>query len=134
MPFKWTKEPTRIRMNLTDFGLRISATGRGILRRQVDIKWSLHLARIYFLDWDDTHGRHLLCSRFMTPDLTSHNYYFALSPGRFFAVNEAKALFAYIIVTYDFKFEEGQGVPPMSCVGELRSRPGANVMFRTRQK
>jgi len=36
---------------------------------------------------------------------------FTFSPGRFFAVNEIKRLFAYIIATYDIKLEEGQSVP-----------------------
>ena len=88
------------------------------------------------MDWDDTHGKAflLLTVRETRPNKSLLYIFFALSPGRFFAVNEVKALFAYIIVTYDFKFEEGQGVPPISCVGEIRSRPGANVMFRARQK
>jgi hypothetical protein len=34
----------------------------------------------------------------------------SVSPGRFFAVDEVKALFAHIVATYDIKFEEG--VPP----------------------
>ncbi|KAF8467567.1 cytochrome P450 [Russula ochroleuca] len=55
-------------------------------------------------------------------------------PGRFFAVNEVKALFAHIIATYDIKFEEGKGVPRELCIAGLRFPGKANVMFRTRQK
>ena len=33
-------------------------------------------------------------------------------PGRFFASNEIKAIIAYLITNYDFKFPEGQGRPP----------------------
>ncbi|KAI0292784.1 cytochrome P450 [Russula brevipes] len=55
-------------------------------------------------------------------------------PGRFFAVNEVKALLAHIVVTYDFKFEEGKGVPPDLCIATLRVPGSANVMFRVRQK
>ena len=56
------------------------------------------------------------------------------SPGRFFAVNELKALLAHIIITYDFKLEEGKGVPPDVCFGPLRSPGDANVLFKKRQK
>ncbi|KAH9972310.1 cytochrome P450 [Lactifluus volemus] len=55
-------------------------------------------------------------------------------PGRFFAVNEIKAMLAHIIVTYDFKFEEGKGVPPDVCFGPFRNPGDANVLFKKRQK
>jgi len=55
-------------------------------------------------------------------------------PGRFLAVNEIKGFFAYIIATYDIKFEEGQGVPRGSRVAGVRFPTNANVMFRKRQK
>jgi hypothetical protein len=55
-------------------------------------------------------------------------------PGRFFAVNEVKALFAYIVATYDIKFEEGKGAPRALCIAGLRFPGTANVMFKTRQK
>ncbi|KAH9981729.1 hypothetical protein BJV77DRAFT_355174 [Russula vinacea] len=57
-----------------------------------------------------------------------------LCPGRFFAVNELKMLFAHIVATYDVKFEEGKGVLGETCFGRLRLPGKANVMFRTRQK
>jgi hypothetical protein len=57
-----------------------------------------------------------------------------LSPGKFFAVNELKTLFAYIVMTYDIKFEEGNGVPRDICVAEMRSAGNANLLFRERQK
>ena len=59
---------------------------------------------------------------------------FAISPGRFFSVNEIKTLFAHIIATYDFKFEEGKGFPRRHYIGEVGILGAANVMFRTRQK
>ena len=65
-------------------------------------------------------------------DLTRH--YFGISPGRFFAVNGLKVLFAHIVATYDVKFEEGKGVPRNICCGRLRLPGKANVMFKTRQK
>ena len=57
-----------------------------------------------------------------------------LSPGRFFAANEIKALFAHILVTYDFKVEEGKRAPRMFTVGPMRVPEKANIMFRKRQK
>jgi hypothetical protein len=59
---------------------------------------------------------------------------FTTSPGRFFAVNEVKALFAHIVATYDIKFEEGKGVPRMSWIAGISFSGAANVMFRKRQK
>ncbi|KAI9441481.1 cytochrome P450 [Lactarius indigo] len=55
-------------------------------------------------------------------------------PGRFFAVNEVKALLAHILVTYDFKFEEGKQVPRSIIIDSVRIPGKANVMFRKRQK
>jgi len=81
-------------------------------------------------------GRHVwwasFCRPVMTSDLTCH--YFTISPGRFFAVNEIKIFLAYIIATYDVKFEEGQGLPRMFCIAAQRFPVSANVMFRRRQK
>jgi cytochrome P450 len=55
-------------------------------------------------------------------------------PGRFFAVNEVKALLAHIVVTYDIKFEDGEQAPRSIHIGSMRSMPGkANAMFRKRQ-
>jgi hypothetical protein len=65
---------------------------------------------------------------FMIFDLTRN------SPGRFFAVNEIKALFAYILTTYDIKFEEGKGFPSGHYIAGIRIPREVNVMFRTRQK
>jgi hypothetical protein len=57
-----------------------------------------------------------------------------ISPGRFFAVNEVKGLFAHILATYDIKFEEGKGVPSEIFIAGERLPGKANVMFRKRQK
>jgi hypothetical protein len=57
-----------------------------------------------------------------------------ISPGRLFAVNEIKALFAHIIATYDIKFEEGKRVPRELSIAGMRFPGTADVMFRTRQK
>jgi len=55
-------------------------------------------------------------------------------PGRFFVVNEIKALLAHIIMAYDFRFDEGKGAPPHLCVGLFRSPRNADILFRKRQK
>jgi len=55
-------------------------------------------------------------------------------PGRFFAANEVKALFAHILVTYDIKVEEGKKAPRFFVIGSMRVPDKANVMFRRRQK
>jgi hypothetical protein len=55
-------------------------------------------------------------------------------PGRFFAVNEVKALFAYILTTYDIKLEEGKEIPRDSHFGGLRFPRNANLMLRARKK
>jgi hypothetical protein len=66
---------------------------------------------------------------------TWHNLsLFIISPGRFFAANEAKALLAHLIVTYDMKFEEGKGAPRDLQIGMMRIPRGSDVMFRTRRK
>ena len=45
-----------------------------------------------------------------------------------------KALIAHIIVTYDFKFEEGKGVPPERHFGLFCAPGDADVLFRERRK
>jgi len=55
-------------------------------------------------------------------------------PGRFFAANEAKALLAHILVTYDIKPEEGKRAPGSVIHHSVRVPEKANVMFRKRQK
>jgi len=54
-------------------------------------------------------------------------------PGRFFAVNQIKALVARIIMTYDIKFEEGQEVPRPYRMGTFRMMQNTNILFRKRQ-
>ncbi len=57
-----------------------------------------------------------------------------ISPGRFFAVNEIKAILAHILVTYDIKLEEGKQAPRSSQINGARIPGKANVMFRKRQR
>jgi hypothetical protein len=57
----------------------------------------------------------------------------AISPGRFFAANEIKALLAYILTTYDFKLEEGKEIPRDSYISGLRFPRNANLMLRARK-
>lgn len=46
-----------------------------------------------------------------------------------------KALIAHIIVTYDFMFEEGKGVPDghQPEIGMFRNPVNIDIMFRKRQ-
>jgi len=55
-------------------------------------------------------------------------------PGRFLAANVVKALLARILITYDFRFEEGEGVPSERRIISFRRPGNANVLFRKRQK
>jgi hypothetical protein len=70
----------------------------------------------------------------MILELTPSHHNFAFSPGRFFAVNEVKALFAHIVATYDFKLEEGKEIPSDVYIAGLRFPGNANMMFRARKK
>jgi hypothetical protein len=45
-----------------------------------------------------------------------------------------KALFAYIVATYDIKFEEGKGAPREVWIAGFLFPGTENVMFRKRQK
>ena len=62
------------------------------------------------------------------PDLSL----FAISPGRFFAAMNIKILLAYIVTTYDIKFEEGEKAPPELFLAGVRLPGNATVMFRAR--
>jgi hypothetical protein len=66
--------------------------------------------------------------------IPNSKYYLNVSPGRFFAVNVMKALIAHIIVTYDFKFEEGKRAPDEHRMGLFRAPGNANMLFRKRQE
>ncbi|KAE9393366.1 cytochrome P450 [Gymnopus androsaceus JB14] len=56
-----------------------------------------------------------------------------MCPGRFFAVNELKALLAHVLVTYDLKFENGGEYPPDEWQGaSVNPNRSAMVMFRKR--
>jgi len=55
-------------------------------------------------------------------------------PGRYFAVNQLKALVAHIIVTYDIKVENYESLPRDILFNSPRSPRKAEVLFRKRQK
>jgi len=77
-------------------------------------------------------------SKYQTVSASSEHLAFGVGrhtcPGRFLAVNEIKGLFAYIVATYDIKFEEGQSGLRGSRIGGVSFPANANVMFRKRQK
>ncbi|OBZ66897.1 Ent-kaurene oxidase [Grifola frondosa] len=55
--------------------------------------------------------------------------------GRFFTVNELKAMLAHVVMTYDVKMEEKGVLPPHSNIGSLFITNGkAKVLFRKRQE
>ena len=56
------------------------------------------------------------------------------SPGRFFAVNELKAMMVHILLNYDVKLED-EGVRPPNEINGLRLAPNreAKVLFRKRR-
>ena len=57
-----------------------------------------------------------------------------ISPGRFFAANELKAIMAYIVVNYDIKFKD-EGVRPPNIwhgISHLPS-PYAEILFKRRK-
>lgn len=94
-----------------------------------------HQATALALDWVHFgHGRHAWSASYYFPrhDRTDQRMLFC-SPGRFFAVNEMKAMLAYTLLTYDVKMEE-EGVRPRNrwigaaCIPDQH----ANVMFRKR--
>ncbi|TFK26821.1 cytochrome P450 [Coprinopsis marcescibilis] len=55
-------------------------------------------------------------------------------PGRFFAVNESKCIFAHILLNYDIKVSSDHPIPPPTWLGSQRLFPSeAKVLFRKRQ-
>ena len=55
------------------------------------------------------------------------------SPGRFFAVNELKAMLAHILMTYDVKLPENTPRPPNIWFQTTCSpNPYASLLFRKR--
>ncbi|KAH9067784.1 cytochrome P450 [Lactarius vividus] len=68
----------------------------------------------------------------MSPNNLTFGYGRHACPGRFFAVNEVKALLAHVVVTYDIKFEEGKQAPRSFSIGATRVPGKANAMFRKR--
>lgn len=58
---------------------------------------------------------------------------YILSPGRFFAITELKAMLAHVLVTYDVKFQNEGVRPPNQWFGTT-SLPNRNaeIMFRKR--
>lgn len=57
-----------------------------------------------------------------------------LSPGRFFATNNIKSMFAYILLNYDVKMAGDGGHPTELFFGfQSMPDPTAKIMFRKRQ-
>lgn len=58
-----------------------------------------------------------------------------ISPGRFFAANELKAMMAYLVTHYDVKLADGETTRPkdVEFAYNVIPNPKAKVMFRKRQ-
>ena len=101
-------------------------------RDGVDVaRHQAHSTSVDHLTWG--YGRHAWCVFVFTSTHRSHSF-FSISPGRFFAVNEVKALLAHVVVTYDIKFEEGKQAPRCVHIGSIGIPGKANAMFRKRQR
>jgi hypothetical protein len=68
--------------------------------------------------------------------LSYEHWNITLSPGRFFAVNEIKAMLAYILMSYDFRLADGatEKPPPHWSGGGRSPNPFAKMEFKKRQK
>jgi hypothetical protein len=85
----------------------------------------------WLLDLGDTRGKPSWALLF--PDSLCDDRLFFNSPGRFFAINEIKALVAHIILEYDIKLENGKGLPHQTRIGSLYFPRNADLLFRKRQ-
>ncbi|KAK7703321.1 hypothetical protein SLS57_010970 [Botryosphaeria dothidea] len=56
-------------------------------------------------------------------------------PGRFFAINEMKIIFAYLLLNYDIKLRDGQGRPKNleKPTGTIYPDPSVEILFKSRQ-
>ena len=78
-------------------------------------------------------------SSLLRPDayfhVLSHSSSFPVNQprGRFLTANVVKALLARILITYDFKFEEGEVVPREHHIASFRRPGNATFLFRKRQ-
>jgi hypothetical protein len=59
-------------------------------------------------------------------------YYFASSPGRFFAVNEIKLMLAHVLLTYDVKLRDGMRPTDEWIFTVANANSEADVLFRRR--
>lgn len=72
----------------------------------------------------------------LEPNFLFFGYGRSACPGRFFAVNEVKAMLSHLLMTYDFRLGDGaQEAPPPHWTGGVRSPNAfAKMEFRKRQK
>ncbi|EAU87935.2 cytochrome P450 [Coprinopsis cinerea okayama7 len=80
------------------------------------------------------HLKHQMVS--LEPNFLFFGYGRPACPGRFFAVNEIKAMLAYILLNYDFKLPGDSTEPPAPhWFGQSRSpNRTAEILFRKRQR
>ncbi|KAG2005639.1 cytochrome P450 [Coprinopsis cinerea AmutBmut pab1-1] len=80
------------------------------------------------------HLRHQMVS--LDPNFLFFGHGRPACPGRFFAVNEVKAMLAYILMNYDFKLPEDSKTPPSPHWFASNRSPNqfAKILFRKRQR
>ncbi len=131
----WMEKSIQTPRNLTASASRSSVSAMELLRQGT--KQLLRPRNTSLSDMGDMFGE-FFCFRFylelsMCWPHRNHSYS-PISPGRFFAANEVKALLAHIVVMYDIKFEEGKQAPRSFIINSVRIPGRANAMFRKRQR
>ncbi len=66
--------------------------------------------------------------------MTILNLFNFSSPGRFFAVNELKAIIAHFILEYDFKLEIEGAMPPVKWFGGQGMQDEKTMMWVRKRK
>lgn len=66
-------------------------------------------------------------------DLMVFGYGKYACPGRFFAANEIKIIFAFLLLQYDFKLVDGKAPEPFLFESQFSLPPDVKVMVRRRE-
>lgn len=106
----------------SDFRIYVMKTGRAQSTRPSLLPWTLSSLALV-----GTHGEPFF------PSLSAHSLLsLYLSPGRFFAVNEIKAMLAHVLLNYDVKLADGKRPECIWQQGLSAPNPFAKVLFRKR--
>lgn len=101
--------------------------------RASNTKWSTSSPTFSFLDMGVLRGELSPCVILGNAEVDSQTPF---SPGRFFAVNEVKAMLSHILMTYDFRLADGvkESPQPHWINGGRSPNAFAKMEFRKRQK